>query len=112
MLAKQYAEYYKIEAQREGESDGEFRGRVSGVLRDMGHIIEAHEASQDARYEDSENVMTGIMGAMAQALQGTNYGSKGERQIDDDFAAGVIVNSPKQDSDPMMALLAALLFGH
>lgn len=33
MLATEYAEHYGIEAQREGESDVVFRGRVSTALR-------------------------------------------------------------------------------
>ena len=111
MLATEYAQYYKVEAQREGESDTAFRGRVSGALRDMGHIIEAHEAYQDERYENSDSVTTGIMGAMAQALHGVNYHSSGERQIEDDIAAGIVSQAPKKDTDPMMAILAILLSG-
>jgi len=105
MSATEYAQYYEIEAQHESESDRDFRGRVSGALRDMGHIIEAHEAFQDARHEDSDRVMTGIIGAVAQAMQGVSYGSKGERQIDDDFATGIVSQAPKEDPMILLALL-------
>ncbi len=109
MLATEYAQYYNIEAQREGESDLAFRSRVSGKLRDAGKIIEAHEAYQDKRYEDSDSVVTGITGALAQAFQGVNYDSHGERQVGDDIAAGILARTSKKEVDPMMMLLACLL---
>ncbi len=109
MLVTEYAQYYNIEAQRAGESDLQFRGQVAGALRDAGNIIEAHEAYNDAHYEDGGNVLTGIIGAIAQAMQGIDYGSHGERQIGDDFAAGVVAQAPKQDA--AMLLLAMALFG-
>jgi hypothetical protein len=111
MLATDYAGYYGIAPQGDNETDVAFRSRVSGILRDRGQIIEAHEAYADERYEDSDNVMTGITGAMAQALHGTNYGSYGVRQIDDDFAVGTIVQNPKPEIDPMMAMLMVAMFG-
>lgn len=111
MLATEYAEYYNIEGQREGESDHAFKGRVAGKLRDMGKIIEAHEAQHDERYENSEKVMTGVIGAMAQTLQGVDYGSSGERQIGDDIAAGTIAQDLESDLTPEMALLMVQLFG-
>lgn len=45
MLATQYAQWHGIAAQKEGESDGAFRDRVSGELRKAGNIIEAHEVA-------------------------------------------------------------------
>ena len=111
MLATEYADYYKIEAQRDGESDMAFRERVAGVLRDKGHIIEAHEAYQDERYESSDNVMAGVMGAVAQAFQGVDYGSRGNRQIGDDIAAGIITQHPEEKLDPMTAMMMVALFG-
>ena len=111
MLATEYASYYDIASQGEGEADGTFRSRVAGKLRDMGKIIEAHEAQQDARYDDNEDVMTGIMGAMAQAMQGRDYGHRGESQVGDDIAAGTFVRYPKPEIDPMAAMLAVLTFG-
>ena len=112
MLAAEYAQYYKIDPQGPRETDDAFKSRVAGKLREMGHLIEAHEAFQDERYEESGDVMTGIIGAVAQAMQGVDYGHKqdGERQIGDDFAAGVVVQAPKRD-DSLVLLLAALLFG-
>ena len=111
MLATDYAGYYGIASQGEGEPDGAFRSRVAGALRDMGKIIEAHEAQQDARYEDSEDVQTGIMGAMAQVMQGRDYGQRGAGQVGNDIAAGTFVRYPKPEIDPMAAMLAVLMFG-
>ena len=111
MLATEYAKYHGIEAQREGENDTAFRDRVSGALRDAGHLIEAHEAYQDARYEESADVMTGITGALAQALHGVDYGSTGERQIGDDLAAGYVIQNPRPRMSPEEVLLMIALFG-
>lgn len=110
MLATEYAQYFSIEAQREGESDADFRGRVAGELRARGELIYANEAYYDKRIDYAGgDVMTGVTGAVAQVYQGIDYGSKGARQLDDDFAAGVVASAPKKDD--AMILLAALLFG-
>lgn len=113
MLATEYAIYYGIAPQSENETDLAFRSRVSGILRDHGQIIEAHEVYSDKRYdaEDGADVMTGIMGAVAQAMQDKHYGSHGARQIGDDFAAGMLVQNPEPKLDPMAAMMAMLLFG-
>lgn len=114
MLATEYAKYYGVEEQRKDEPDIAFRGRVSTALRNMGHVIEAHEAYWDERYEDSDSVMTGLFGAVAQALQGTQY--RGDL-VSNDIAAGTLVRhqmSPEyqreQEARQMMAdlLLAGL----
>ena len=107
MLATDYAKYYGIPAQGQNETDLAFRSRVAGALRDMGHLVEAHEAQQDQRYEDSDEVMTGITGAIAQALQGRDYGRRGEQLIGDDIAAGYVAKSPPDDG--MGALLAMMM---
>ena len=108
MLATEYARYYGLNPQQESESDCVFKDRVSGALRDTGHIIEAHEVFNDARYEDDDGVVTGIVGAIAQIAQAKDYGSSGARQLADDFAAGVVAQGPKQDKGNL-ALLAALM---
>ena len=109
MLATEYAQYFNIEDQREDESGNDFRGRVAGELRAKNELIYANEAYYDKRIEyTGGDVMTGVVGAVAQALQGIDYGSKGARQLDDDFAAGVIATTPREDAD-LMALLAVLL---
>ena len=112
MLATEYAEYYGVEAQREGESDAAFRGRVSTALRNGGHVIEAHEAYQDERYENSDSVMTGLFGAISQALQGTQYGGD---PVGNDLAAGVVIRhrmSPEcQREQEAKQMLAGLLVG-
>jgi len=109
MLATQYAEYYKITPQTEKESDYNFRHRVAGELRDMGKIIEAHEAQQDERYENSDSVMAGVAGALAQALQGVDYGVSGVQQVGCDIAAGGIALNPKKELSPEMLLMACLM---
>ena len=111
VLATEYAKYHGIEAQRKSESDIAFRGRVSGALRDAGHLIEAHEAYQDARCVESADVMTVITGALAQALQGVDYGSTGERQIGDDLATGHVIQNPRSRMSPEDALLIIAMFG-
>jgi len=110
MLATQYAEYCGIEAQREGESDLAFRSRVSGALRDQGKLIEAHEAYQDKRWDEDGGVSLGIMGAMAQLMQGVDYHVSGEQQIGADLAAGVVVQNPKPEVSLDALLLAMALF--
>lgn len=110
MLATEYANYYKIDPQGKDESDLDFKYRVSGKLRDMGHIVEAHEAFRDERYEQSDDVMTGVMGAMAQALHG-DYGRSGSTQVGDDIAVGHVVKNPRSEMAPEMALLMIELFG-
>lgn len=108
MLATEYAEYYEIEAQGDDEPDTTFRNRVANVLRESGRLIEAHEAYQDERYEQSDNVMGGVIGAVAQALQGTNYSGD---QIGNDIAAGVVARDNRPKVPPEMALLMVALFG-
>lgn len=105
MLATEYAEYYDIEAQQEGESDMAFRSRVAARLRGKSKIIEAHEAYQDERYENSDSVMTGVTGAIAQALRGCSYSGD---QIGNDIAAGVVAQAPEDSMTPMTALLMTL----
>ena len=110
-ITAQRAREFNIAAQEAGESDDAFRHRVSGALRAQGHIIEAHEACQNALYDDpTANVMTGIFGAMAQMMQGREYRlSDGMRQVGDDIAAGVVAQTPQDDSAGMLAVLAVLM---
>ena len=81
MLATEYANYYGITPQQPEEDNYEFRHRIAGKLRDMGKIIEAHEAQRDERIEQSDDVMQGVIGAMAQALHGIDYGVSGVQQV-------------------------------
>lgn len=111
MLATEYAKYYELDPQGENESDLDFRDRISGTLRDMGHIIEAHEVHHNERYEQSDDVMTGVIGAVTQALQGVDYGSRGSQQVGDDIAAGAVTRYRKEQMSPEMALLMIELFG-
>ena len=109
MLATEYANYYNIIPQQPEEDDYEFRHRIAGELRDMGKIVEAHEAQRDERIEQSDDVMQGVMGAVAQALHGIDYGVSGVQQVGCDIAAGAIVKGPRPKIDRELAMLTALL---
>lgn len=103
------ANYYKIETQRDGESDRDYRNRVAGALRDKGLLIEAHEIHSGKRWDaEGSDVMTGVIGALAQAVQDVDYGSSGYRQIGDDIAAGTVIQH-KRETSPEMALIAILM---
>jgi len=108
MLATEYAEYYRVEAQNDNEDDYTFRNRVANALRGMGRIIEAHEVFQDERYEQSDTVMGGVTGAIAQALQGTNYSGDA---IGNDVASGIVAQDDRLGLTPDMALMMMELFG-
>lgn len=107
------ARHYDIPAQSQTESDTDFRHRVAGALRAAGKIIEAHEAQQNARWDAKgragESVQDGIMGALAQALQGNPYGNlEGVSQVGADIAAGVLVRDAPRKRAADAALLATL----
>jgi len=93
MLATEYAEYYKIEAQGEGESDMDFRLRVANALREGGHIVEAQEAYHDQRYEESDTVISALFGEIGRALGKVPQYSKPNTHSDevDKLAAGTIL---------------------
>jgi hypothetical protein len=109
MIATEYAKLYNIEPQQEGESDLAFRSRVAGALRKHGLLVEAHEAYSDAYFDQSDGVMTGLVGAAAQAMQGVDYGKDGQQQVGDDIAAGYLVEHPKPKDDALLLLLSALM---
>lgn len=118
MLATDYARNYNIPPQKTGESNSDFKYRVAGKLREMGNIIESHEVLCDKRYDESPDVITGITGAMAMIMENRGFHgdperpNNGERQLDDDFAAGILtrhqINNPPPP--PEVALLSAMLF--
>ena len=108
-MANEYAEYLGLK-KGEKESDDAFKSRVSGVLRERGSIIEAHEAFSGRRYYDPDQgptgPMAGIFGAVAQAMQGRDYSPNDpERQVGDDIAAGVLA---QRGEDPARSALAAI----
>lgn len=88
MLATEYVEYYGFKPQGKNESDQDFKARIASQLRRMNKPIEAHEAYNDKRYEQSENVMDGVFGMIAQALSGKNYPGN---ELDNDFVVGKLV---------------------
>ena len=108
MLATEHAEYYRIPPQADGESDLAFRTRVSVELRQRGNLIEAHEAYQDERYEQSDSVMTGLIGVVAQAMAGKYYPGD---PIGNDITCGVVAQHPKstRDMTDMTSLIECLL---
>lgn len=111
MLATEYAKHYGIEKQRKNESDQDFRLRVSNALRAKGKIIEAQEAYHNRRYEDGGVVMDGMDGEIGRAMgKVPQYSREGTHNDEGDkIAAGSILRYGKDDPDPMLALLAALL---
>lgn len=112
-ITTQRAAEFGIETQRPGESDIAFRGRVAGRIRDMGHMIEAHEAQSNMLYNDSSgDPMTGILGAVAQVMQKRDYHVSGENQIGCDIAAGhYMKNPPRQENDAFL-MMAMLMMGN
>jgi hypothetical protein len=68
ILATDYAKELGIARQYPSESDDAFRIRVSEVLRDHGHLVEAHEVYQDKLYNQDDNILIGLIGSMAQEL--------------------------------------------
>ena len=111
MLATEYAKYYKIKPQCDGESDEDFRLRVSNALRDMGKIIEAKEAYLNRRYEDSESVLDSVAGEIGRAMgMIPQYSRPGTHEDEGDkLAAGAIARNRRDEPDPMALLLAALM---
>ena len=111
MLATDYAKYYVIEAQRADESDLDFRLRVSNALRAEGRVIEAQEAYHDQRYEESDTVMNALFGEVGRAMgKVPQYREPGTHDDEGDkLAAGTVLRYKKDDPDPMMLLIAAML---
>lgn len=108
-MALFYANEYGI-SRREGKSEKTFFLRVATRLREDGKIIEAHEIVADARYETSDQVMDGVMGACAKALQGRDYSGD---PVGSDIAAGICFKNPGLEIgiSPQMASLIVELFG-
>jgi len=116
-ITAERARWFKLQPQAEDETNADFRSRVAGKLRDMGHVIESHEAQCNRLYNDasggeSNNPMVGIMGAMASQMAGRDYHQSGASRVDDDIAAGTVVRSSDESSQMNPDMLAfALMFG-
>lgn len=52
--------------------------------------------------------MTGILGAVAQMMQGKSYSSDPERKIGDDIASGVIVQNEDHTKSALSAIFSLL----
>lgn len=109
MLATDYAEYYKLDPQGEDEADKEFRLRIAEALRSQGKIVESQEAYHDKRYEDNDDMMTAILGAVAQDSGYQDYGSKGDSRFGDDIALGTVIENPKPELTPEEILILMML---
>jgi hypothetical protein len=105
-ITAQRANEFNIKPQQHDESEQAFRQRVSSTLRDMGYVIEAHEAFADKLYDEG-NTMDGIIGYVAQAMQGVSYSGD---KIGNDIAAGVVAKKPKRDdtADALLLMMAML----
>jgi hypothetical protein len=105
---------FELAPQGADESDSAFRHRIAGELRDMSKVIEAHEAQQNARWDDEAtggDVLAGVMGALAQAAQGVDFHVHGEQQVGCDLVAGLYVKHKKPDPSPDSMLLMLDLLG-
>lgn len=110
--ARAYGRYHNI-PQAEGEADEAYRNRVAGELRRQGKIIEAHEVASGRRWDDPEQglggPMTGIVGAMAQIMNGNEYSPHDpQRQIGDDIAAGIVATHRDHSGEAIAALFDAV----
>ncbi len=94
-ITKQRAAEFGLEAQRADETDIAFRERISDALRAAGRIIEAHEAYNGALYNQDDNTMAGIIGAVANAMLRPGQ----PEDIGDDIAAGFLVKHPASQDD-------------
>lgn len=120
LVTAQRAQEYNLPPQGPDESESAFKNRISGALRDMGHIIEAHEAATGKLYNDGgddpmSNPMTGIMGVLAQKMQGVDYHQSASNQVGMDVAAGYVATHKKPGAleglSPELLVMAAALFG-
>ncbi len=112
-ITAQRAREFGIQGQQSVESDESFRNRVSAKLRAMGQFIEAHEAYNNSLYDDPNSMAAvGIVGVVAQAVQGQGTGARTwSQQVGDDIAMGILALDPKEEMSPEMAMLMIDLFG-
>lgn len=108
-ITEERAKEFGIQQQRENETHSAFRYRVSERLRQMGYIIEAHEAQTDHLYDDPNgNAMIGITGAVAKSIQRKHYPGS---EVATDIAAGVVVSEPENPlRDALLLLFAGIGF--
>lgn len=106
------ARRHELPPKAKDETATAFRQRISGLLRDAGHIIEAHEAYQNDFYDSpaSGGAMNGILGSVAMAMQGVDYGSSGRARVEDERVAGLYTKTKKPDDPNYMAALLMAMF--
>lgn len=96
-----------------GESVKSYRSRVASELRAKGYIIEAHEAQSGRLYDDPDQgltgPMTGILGAVAQSMEGVSYSTDPQEQVADDITAGVVKQHGKSKGDSALGTIISLL---
>lgn len=110
-ITAQRAREFGIPGQGADEADDAFKMRVSGALRQMDHPIEAHEAFQDALYDDPSHPMTltGILGYTARTMQGHPESGDHQREVGHDIAAGVVAQTDDRDDLGYLALMMILM---
>lgn len=99
------AKHLGLPKQQDGEDERSFRIRVATVLRGKGRLIESQEILCGRRYDDPANPpvgslgnpLTGVAGAIAQAMQGIDY-----HHVEDDAVAGALALAPP---DPLRETL-------
>lgn len=95
-MARSYGEGYGV-PRNQGEGDDSYRIRLSGILRARGAIAEAHEVYSGRRWNDPEQgpfgPKSGIVGAIAQAMQGelSPRTLDPQTKLDDDVIAGAYI---------------------
>lgn len=80
-ITAQRAREFEIQAQQPGETEMEFRNRVFDELRSNGHLIEAHEALNNALHDDPEGgVFIGLTGEVVQVMRGDEPSALGGKE--------------------------------
>lgn len=98
---------YGLPAQSEGETDGDFRRRVAGTIREQHPeaVVEAHEALSNRLYNDRSedgnpfsDPMMGIIGDIAAALCGSKVldGLDGPHRVETEGILGTVISNSRR----------------
>lgn len=96
-----HAHDFDLPPRQEGESANAFRERISSALRDRRHMVEAHEA-WTGKFFDEDDAATGIIGAVAMRMQGTDYGTHDGNLVGDEIATGHMARAPKSNDEGIL----------
>jgi hypothetical protein len=102
---------FGLPLRQEGENAKAFRARISGALREKGHMIEAHEA-WTGKYFDQGDTSIGILGSVAMKMKGVDFGTDDGTLVGDEIAAGHLANAPKRRNDDTLLLFALFMDGN